>query len=51
MMSAEQSVESELAGKTEILGENLSQCHFVHHKFHITSPGPETGPPLWEAGD
>jgi hypothetical protein len=30
MMSVEQSVECELAG------ENLPQCHFVHHKFHMT---------------
>jgi hypothetical protein len=33
MMSAEQSVEC-LAGKTEVLGENLPQSLFVHHKFH-----------------
>jgi hypothetical protein len=25
-----------LAGKTEVLGEKLPQCHFVHHKCHMT---------------
>jgi hypothetical protein len=35
MMSVEQSVEWELAGETEILRESLSQCLFVHHKFHM----------------
>jgi hypothetical protein len=24
-----------MAGNTEILGENLPQCHFVHHKPQI----------------
>jgi hypothetical protein len=29
-------VEWELTGKTEVLGENLLQYHFVHHKSHMT---------------
>jgi hypothetical protein len=36
MMNVEQSVESELAIEAEVLGENLPQCNFVHHKFHMT---------------
>jgi hypothetical protein len=51
MMSVEWSVEWELAGETEVLGENLSQCHFVHHKSRMTWPGIEPGPPGSEAGD
>jgi hypothetical protein len=35
MMSEEQSVEC-LAAETEVFGEKLPQCHFVHHKSHIT---------------
>jgi hypothetical protein len=36
MMNAKQSVEWELAGETEVLGENLPQRHFVHYKSHVT---------------
>jgi hypothetical protein len=39
MVSVEQSVEWDLAEETELLGENLSQCHFLHHKSHMTLPG------------
>jgi hypothetical protein len=28
-----------------------AQCHFVHHKSHMTWPGLEPRPPRWEAGD
>jgi hypothetical protein len=29
----------------------VPQRHFVHHKIHMTRPGIEPGPPLWEASD
>jgi hypothetical protein len=34
-MTVEQSVECELAEETEVLGENLPQCHFVHRKSNM----------------
>jgi hypothetical protein len=35
-MDMEQSVEWELAGETKVHEEKLPQCHFVHHKSHMT---------------
>jgi hypothetical protein len=50
-MIMEKQMECRLAGETEVLGENLPQRHFVHHKSHMTRPGFEPGPPRWEASD
>jgi hypothetical protein len=36
---------------TEVLGENLFQRHFAHHKSHLSRSVLEPGPPRWEASD
>jgi hypothetical protein len=50
MISVEKSMEY-LAEETKVLGGNLPQCRFVHHKSHMTSSGFELRPPWWKAGD
>jgi hypothetical protein len=37
-MNMEHDVEWELAGETEVIGENVSHFHFVHHKSHMIEP-------------
>jgi hypothetical protein len=38
MVIVEKLVEWRLAGETEVLGENLPQRQFVHHKSDMISP-------------
>jgi hypothetical protein len=51
IMFVKHSVDWQLAGEPEVLGENLPQCHLVHRKSHMTWPGIKPGSPRWEAGD
>jgi hypothetical protein len=44
----EKLVEWRLAGDTEVLGGNLPQRHFVHHKFYMTRPRFEPGSLWWK---
>jgi hypothetical protein len=39
LTNMDEMVDRELAEETKELRENMPQCHFVHHKSHITSPG------------
>jgi hypothetical protein len=47
----EQLMECKFAGESEVLRANLPQRHFIHHKSHMTTPGLEPWPLLWEASD
>jgi hypothetical protein len=42
-MNMEQLVERESVEETEVLGENVAQCHFVHQKFHLNAMGSNPG--------
>jgi hypothetical protein len=44
-MNIEQLMQWEMKGETEVCGEHLLQCHFVHRKSHMTCPGIGPGPP------
>jgi hypothetical protein len=37
-------------GKPKYTEKNLSQCHFIHHKFHVDWPGIELDTPRQKAG-
>jgi hypothetical protein len=48
-MIVESMMECRLAGETEVLGENLTQCHFCPSQNPTCPPGFEPGPPRWDA--
>jgi hypothetical protein len=38
-MNMEELIKRELEGETDILRENLPQCHLIHYKSHMTWDG------------
>jgi hypothetical protein len=48
-MNVKQLVEREFAD-AQVLGGNLPQCHFLHHKSHMTRLGTEPELQRWKAG-
>jgi hypothetical protein len=40
-----------IGGKLQYSEKPFSQCHFVHHEFHMDWPGTDRAPPQWEAWD
>jgi hypothetical protein len=49
-MNMELRWKSNWQGKTKFLGQNLSQSHSLHHRYHKFHPGNEPGTPSWETG-
>jgi hypothetical protein len=47
LINVKQFVEWELAGETELIGQNPTQYQSVHHKSPKTLPEIEPGPPRW----
>jgi hypothetical protein len=43
IMMMEKLVDRWLTGETEVLGENLPQCRFVHHNPHMLCPDANPG--------
>jgi hypothetical protein len=43
MVIMEKLVEWRLAEETEVLGKNLPQRHFIHHKSHMINPDSNPG--------
>jgi hypothetical protein len=51
MISAQQSLEWELAYETELFWENMLQFHIDGHKSHTSLTYMEPGPSKWEVSE